>query len=1483
MPPLTAEQFRLRPWARKPVSAINTLPNIVSVSASSATTAGTGTATITGSNFRAQANGDLPVVMFGDRNAYRDAVLAHDPVGFWQLAFNGIDLGSGGNDGVKSGVDPVVYGKAGPTADGRTASQFVQTNTGCWLDMGNVTDLNLTGAFTLLAWAKTSQATIVPLIASKWDSSHGYFFGLNAGVFRAGCYRADGTQVFDITSPLSYADGAYHRFGVTYDQTSAILYVDGIAVKTVAATLAPNATTGNFNIGRTSDSNNFFNGTIADVVVISGEAMTAAEMLADYTVSRAGAGTGVVVVSSTSITVTIPSAVDVGPVNLNVIEDAGLSVATLPDGFLYYAGTIGSVTPKFTTLAGGLVTIVGTSFSAGSTFTFGGVAGTSPTFIDSSHYAVTAPAHAIGFVDVVMTESGGHTSTLRNGLQYVEAVRVNDIRRNPGINITEASGSAPNEAHFVIGGRSQSPVPGEDVAINDAFDNNRLLFAGTLLDFDATFEGIDQLVWHAHAVDWQFLMNRRRPFGNYMNVSVSDIITDLMARFAPDFSTAFVQTKLAPVSISLDGTRTLSEVFDILAQAIGGGRWYMSYTRVLHFYHPPLADDIVLPTNPTGGVDFTPAVLSTGAALNSTVHFDAAYYAVRVTFVYSNGTESRLGPGSNVYPFSGASKIHIGSIPIGLNPSGSITVIARKIYYLKGRDALASGWTVNDNVTTDIEVTPDLTQPDTTTVTVNVGDPVTIPDGDPGGGSTGGGGGTTSQTPQPGAIQSGCPSVSSISGSGYGFLIAGGIAGTDASGFAHGFRMSGPGTYGIFTFKISATYPDGSETPPSGRSQPVVWGKIEVSGGFNANVFTYADGTVYNSRGLDVWMPDLASAASFFPDINGKSPSQFNIYAGMWKRNVTTNQGGGVSSWIEVRNGLEDPEGYQFIGAVPFFRAVSPTTHDPLDPSPSAPPGTTIPTNVPTPPQDPDYGDKPIIPPGSVEPTLTWPNPDGPYLENFAPPEDVTDASTLVLRIPACAANPTAVEDISQLRNLVKVFGGGTTLVANAPAGAFQVQVADVSIFSVNGGTLMASNGYTLKFFSTAELPTGNFLLLPVALPKLLPEGTNLQYYAEAEDKVSQLKRGAIELDSNGGPTDGIHEYVISDTSLVTAQQVYIRAHAEIQVYSNPIVTVRYSTRDPLTRVGATVHFNLNKPPIQGDFLIQSITIDQIHDQSDTLDPRYNVVASSVRYDLSNYLLTFGLNLGQSSISSGSNQTGLVPAAVDQTSANSDFITVPVGSKTKGKRFLWGQAQNMSGATSPLWAGQAPASMTGGNNTADSDGVWFGSQSAAGSQAQISAPTAFTRYELAPILRTRFRLNTASFPARMLISLNESFAGVNTDTPSLTAQRGIYLRYSQIAGDTGWRVMTVSNAGIFLSPVFLQIQRTTTIFEVTIAVTPLFDADGIATGLFQAVVTVNGSSVTVSDGFKTGLLLGYEMLVQGVTVPSTIAINDFQSLYLESN
>ncbi len=119
-------------------------------------------------------------------------------------------------------------------------------------------------------------------------------------------------------------------------------------------------------------------------------------------------GTGVVVNSSTSLTVVSPAG-SVGPVDIVVTAIGGTSATSANDVFTYVlAPTVTAISPTSGSFAGGTaVTITGTNFVSGATVNFGATAGTNVVVVNSTTITVTAPAHANGTVDITVTTAAG--------------------------------------------------------------------------------------------------------------------------------------------------------------------------------------------------------------------------------------------------------------------------------------------------------------------------------------------------------------------------------------------------------------------------------------------------------------------------------------------------------------------------------------------------------------------------------------------------------------------------------------------------------------------------------------------------------------------------------------------------------------------------------------------------------------------------------------------------------------------------------------------------------------------------------------------------------------------------------------------------------------------------------------------------------------------------------------------------------------------
>lgn len=125
-------------------------------------------------------------------------------------------------------------------------------------------------------------------------------------------------------------------------------------------------------------------------------------------------------------------------------------------------------------------------------------------------------------------------------------------------------------------------------------------------------------------------------------------------------------------------------------------------------------------------------------------------------------------------------------------------------------------------------------------------------------------------------------------------------------------------------------------------------------------------------------------------------------------------------------------------------------------------------------------------------------------------------------------------------------------------------------------------------------------------------EGDEVAIWMQRDDFDSQLQMATIE----GG--DGVHEYLVSDSKLRSNDALAARGDAELALFAQPIITVRYSSFDP-HEPGGTVVFNLSNPPIVGELKVMEVRIDKVHYQHGHV-ARYNVTASSVRFTLQDLL-----------------------------------------------------------------------------------------------------------------------------------------------------------------------------------------------------------------------------------------------------------------------
>jgi hypothetical protein len=171
---------------------------------------------------------------------YSSEVLADSPGLFLRLgeASGSTAEDDSGNNRDGSYVASPTLGVTGAlTADANTAvtlngtTQYVEIANAAWQN---------TSTLTLEAWIKTTTAANSARSVWDRDSSTAAQRVFNFNVAQSGgklrftrLYNAAGTGVFDsVTSVQDVNDGVWHHVAVTYDGTTAVLYIDGVVDKT---------------------------------------------------------------------------------------------------------------------------------------------------------------------------------------------------------------------------------------------------------------------------------------------------------------------------------------------------------------------------------------------------------------------------------------------------------------------------------------------------------------------------------------------------------------------------------------------------------------------------------------------------------------------------------------------------------------------------------------------------------------------------------------------------------------------------------------------------------------------------------------------------------------------------------------------------------------------------------------------------------------------------------------------------------------------------------------------------------------------------------------------------------------------------------------------------------------------------------------------------------------------------------------------------
>lgn len=127
-----------------------------------------------------------------------------------------------------------------------------------------------------------------------------------------------------------------------------------------------------------------------------------------------------------------------------------------------------------------------------------------------------------------------------------------------------------------------------------------------------------------------------------------------------------------------------------------------------------------------------------------------------------------------------------------------------------------------------------------------------------------------------------------------------------------------------------------------------------------------------------------------------------------------------------------------------------------------------------------------------------------------------------------------------------------------------------------------------------------------------LAKGSNVNILVIRNDVPAQLVMAALESTPDW-TSDGVYERKIIDERR-NETTLTLLCDVDLLLFSLPIKTVRYWTRDVKTRLRQPVSINSISPPITGELVIQDVSIAEIG----TADwpPKFAVTASSVRFAL---------------------------------------------------------------------------------------------------------------------------------------------------------------------------------------------------------------------------------------------------------------------------
>lgn len=163
-----------------------------------------------------------------------------------------------------------------------------------------------------------------------------------------------------------------------------------------------------------------------------------------------------------------------------------------------------------------------------------------------------------------------------NGVDKSSNIKFGSIRKDDNLN------DRKDVLKFVIRsyeGNSYAPELGQEVEL---FNDSDLIFGGVIIKISEDMEGDKIINYSVECSDYSFYLDRLLVVERYEDMTVNDIIADLITDYAPDFTGVNVNCPINITTVTFDRI-TVSEALSKLSK-LTNYSWYVDYDMDIHFF-----------------------------------------------------------------------------------------------------------------------------------------------------------------------------------------------------------------------------------------------------------------------------------------------------------------------------------------------------------------------------------------------------------------------------------------------------------------------------------------------------------------------------------------------------------------------------------------------------------------------------------------------------------------------------------------------------------------------------------------------------------------------------------------------------------------------------------------------------------------------------------------------------------------------------------